>query len=144
MSLNTLVKKQKNNKLAVLLIIILLFAGVAGTIFIHSASQDKNARIERRIKKLESKKDLTCDDVVKSLGSLSANDAKEYDTKIMLLKRQLMCFANSEQFDKAISAGEKLKVLYESQSDTEGINSVNMQIKDIKDTKAQVEKEKSS
>jgi arginyl-tRNA synthetase len=133
--------KHKYIKLIIILVVVMTF--ILAVFMFWSWSnprEEKDREVVQKMEALDANANSTCRDVIDSLGSVSTNDLDASDTKIKLLERQMSCFADKEEYDKAISVGEELKELYIVQSDPGNEGIIERRIEDLKATKVYLEK----
>lgn len=129
----------KSRRALIVAAAILLFAaGIGATIALltSDSSQNKDKEITQNLQSLN-KEQADCKQIIDKIGSLSADQAKSYESKVELLKKQSECFAESYQFDNAISATNQLKELYNSKGDNDNAARMEKRTKDLESVKAQ-------
>lgn len=112
---------------AFLLLVFIVAASLLAILLIPQSNQrnqhkDSTGVVKAKTKQLDQKQNTTCQQVVSELGNISSDSVREYKTKQNLLERQVDCFADQLQYDKAIPAAEKLKALYLSRGSSEAQN----------------------
>lgn len=98
-----------------------------------------NKKQEREIaQKLEvlAKEGAMCEKVVQEIGSYTTKNTDNREDQVVLLEKQMLCFANELQFDKALKSAEELKDIYTQNSDTSNIERIARQIEGIKESQS--------
>lgn len=114
----------------VVLLIAVLSLWITGS---FEASRDKE--VEQKFSELNNKENVTCQDIIESVGNIPQSEVKDPGNKAKLLNRQMSCFSNLGMYDDAIRVGEELKALYESRGNSADAEYTNDSIEDLKQTK---------
>jgi len=87
-----------------------------------------------------SKPNLTCKQVLTQIGGIA--DYSKYNTaaKKKLLEKQMFCFSDQLQFDKAIASAKKLETIYASEKDTVNLKRIKTSITNMQQTQAELKR----
>lgn len=121
-----------------LVVIALLISALIYLLMPGDPIKERDKQITQKIKSVDNP-NASCKDVVAAIGGINPSDTNKQETQMELLEKQMLCFADQFQYDRAIDAGEKLKTLYASKSDNQNVERVEARISDFKETKSHAE-----
>lgn len=130
-------------RLIFVIVLTLLVVFVAIFLIFYFSGNTKKGRdneVNQKLNQLNEKEDLTCGDVVASVGDINSGEVNEPGSKISLLNRQMLCFADQGMVKEAIAAGEELKSVYESEGDNVAAGFVNNKLESLKQTQEELQK----
>jgi hypothetical protein len=134
------IKNILSSKKVFLPFILCILVIICGYFFYYTNNRSRNDSITTKLGRLN-KDGVTCEDVIREIGSTSDTDLKKFEDKKVLLERQMLCFTDDQQYDHAIMVANKLKILYSSSSDSKNLQRIERKIKDIEATKQEVKNE---
>lgn len=112
--LSRLMPKTKAQKLVLLCIAAVILAGIVVLTVLLSRSPEH--QVKRKLTKLD-KTNVPCQQIRDQLGKDTDYSKYSIDTQKKLLEKQMICFSDSFQYDKAIPAAQKLEDIYASEHD---------------------------
>jgi hypothetical protein len=134
-----------STKSRALLLIVLLILVIGGGLiianYLGSSDKKQEQEISQKLENLNNKEDLTCDDIIKEIGSYSPESTGNEEDKRALLERQMVCFTGQQQYDKAIFAAETLQDFYNARSDSSNADRIEQEIQDLKSLKVYKDQE---
>ncbi|HYF97153.1 MAG TPA: hypothetical protein VD947_03905 [Patescibacteria group bacterium] len=138
--LNVLIPNTKRG--IIIFIIFLSLVILGGLLLANYLSSDKKQErdISQKIETLN-EENSSCEQVIDDIGNYSTDNTDKEEDKKVLLEKQMLCFGDARQYDKAISVGEELKEFYNSRSDSDNTRRIEMQIQGLKEVKKYHEEE---
>lgn len=103
-----IVAKLKNKK--VIFVIFLVLTAVI-LLMVWKIYSSPNSQATRKLDKIDYQ-DVSCEKVRNEVGGLKVDNRYSIDIQKKILEKQLTCFSDDLQFDKAIASAEQLKVVY--------------------------------
>lgn len=119
-------------KLVLALLVVIVF-GLIIFVLISILTNNPNHKITQKIDRFN-KEETPCEQVVKEIGSESADSKYTVDVQKELLEKQMLCLSDRLEFDRAIAVAEKLQVIYAKENDSTNEQRVQLRIKDMKAT----------
>lgn len=129
-----LVSRAKTNKLLIFGALLLAVVAVILITFLMR-SINPSHKITNKIADL-SKSTITCKQVLAEIGGTTDYARYNVGARKKLLEKQVFCFSDQLQFDKAIASAQKLRAIYASENDSKNQQRMDATIQTMQNTKA--------
>lgn len=129
--LSRLMPKTRTQKRIVIIGLVVLLLVITALIFQHLNSP--NHKVTRQVAKLD-KPNTSCEQIRSQLGNDTQYSQYSVETQKRLLEKQMICFSDNFDYDRAIPAAQKLEAIYTAEHDETHKAQIEMTIQAMKTT----------